>query len=443
MNFLHRLCRAPRTCALALAWCLALGLGFGPSITLADPDRPPQSTLLGTLKRDASGQIIVVPFDTPEPTLSATMSVDAPPPRTLRVGPRQALKRIADAAKLAHDGDTIEIEAGDYPADVAVWNQPRLTLRGVGGHARLIANGASAEGKALWVIRGADITVENIEFTGARVAHRNGAGIRFEQGKLTVRNCRFIDNENGILTASGPLQLTVIDSEFGHNGHGDGYSHHLYAGDIDRLEVTGSYFHHGRVGHLIKSRAKHSRILYNRLSDEAGGRASYEIDLPNGGQALVAGNIIEQSADTENPTLVSFGVEGYRHPGSMLELHHNTWINNRASGGRALLVAPGEGRVIAMNNVFIGPYTDIPPSPHPQVEHINSVVAEAKDVVALKRLDLRPIKGRGLTRNTPVNPATRGLDFMLTKEYDHPASTRSIAPPLLPGAVQTWFSLSP
>ena len=81
---------------------------------------------------------------------------------TLRVGPGEAITRIAEAARLAKDGD---------------------------------------------------IRIENIEFRGARVSDRNGAGIRFEKGKLLVRNCSFLDNQNGILTANfGDAELTIENS---------------------------------------------------------------------------------------------------------------------------------------------------------------------------------------------------------------------------------------
>ena len=43
--------------------------------------------------------------------------------------------------------------------------------------------------------------IENIEFRGVRVADRNGAGIRFETGRLHVLRCAFFDNENGLLAA--------------------------------------------------------------------------------------------------------------------------------------------------------------------------------------------------------------------------------------------------
>ena len=119
---------------------------------------------------------------------------------TLEVGPGRALTRPSQAAAIAQDGDVVAIDAGTYTGDVATWRANGLTLRGVGGRAHLVANGQSAQGKAIWVIQGNNTTVEAIEFSGAAVRDRNGAGIRQEGAGLTVRDCSFHDNENGILT---------------------------------------------------------------------------------------------------------------------------------------------------------------------------------------------------------------------------------------------------
>lgn len=42
---------------------------------------------------------------------------------TLRVGSQEKIIRIAEAARLAKDGDTVEILPGEYRGDVAVWQQ--------------------------------------------------------------------------------------------------------------------------------------------------------------------------------------------------------------------------------------------------------------------------------------------------------------------------------
>lgn len=278
-----------------------------------------------------------------------------PPPTTLRVGPARLIKTIAAASRLARDGDTIEVDAGEYEGDVAVWTQDGLVLKAVDGRARLVANGQAAENKSIWVVRAERVMVQGFDFSGARVPDGNGAGIRLESGSLEVRDCRFTGNENGILTGNNPrIRLDIDSSEFGFNGAGDGFSHNLYAGAIASLSVIGSYFHHARTGHLLKSRAAVNRLRYNRLTDESDGQASYELDLPNGGLAFVIGNIIQQSPSTENSTLIAYGEEGFRWPRNELYLVNNTLVDRLPSSGAFLRVAQGQVRVVAANNLLVG-----------------------------------------------------------------------------------------
>jgi len=278
---------------------------------------------------------------------------------TLVVGPKAALTRIADAAKVAKDGDVVEILPGEYRGDVAVWLQKRLTIRGVGRTPVLSADLRSAERKAIWVIRDGDFVVENIAFEGARVADRNGAGIRFEQGRLTVRNCRFTNNENGLLAADSPRsELTIEDSEFLQAPRDRGpLMHLLYVGRIARLTLRGSRFHQGFEGHLVKSRARENIIAYNLLYDGAGGQAAYELEFPNGGIAFVVGNVIGQSATTTNPVVIAYGAEGAAWPDNALYLSHNTLTSDR-TGAWFLRVfgdrLPGDTQVVAINNLTVG-----------------------------------------------------------------------------------------
>lgn len=400
-------------------------------MSLAADPLPVESPYLGEIRRDASGQLIVVP---PSPPTAAAPTAAAS--RVIRVGPNHAIRTIAAAALQAQDGDTIEIEAGDYPGDVAVWKQDRLTIRAVGGRARLIANGASAESKAIWVIRGGAITVENIEFSGARVRDKNGAGIRFEKGHLIIRNCRFTDNENGILTGGGSAALDIENSEFGNNGAGDGYSHNLYVGALRKLRVVGSYFHHARSGHLLKSRAAENHILYNRLTDESGGHASYELEFPSGGIAYVIGNIIEQSRTTENSNIVSFGAEGYRHPANELYLINNTLIDRRLESGIFLTVRPGFNVVKAWNNVLLGsrPLN----TGGINGEFINNPNVTADAFILAEAHDYRIRRESALQRTYRAPETANGVALAPEREYVHPASTRLLATaPTLPGARQT------
>ena len=292
--------------------------------------------------------------------LWALLAMALPAPcATLAVGPGQAYAQPCAAIAAASAGDTIEIDAaGVYPGDVCGWRTDGLTLRGVGGRAKIDAAGRNAQGKAIWVITGNDTVVENIEFTGAAVPDKNGAGIRQEGRNLTVRNCYFHHNEDGILSGESPdSQIVVEYTEFAYNGAGDGYSHNFYMGHVGRFILRYCYSHHSQVGHLVKTRATENYILYNRLSDEADGTGSYEIDVPNGGKTFIVGNLIEQGPMTGNSTILSYREEGpyALNPDTSLYVVNNTFVNDRPQGGTFIYVAPAVATpAIIRNNIFYG-----------------------------------------------------------------------------------------
>lgn len=354
----------------------------------------------------------------------------------IQVGPQREIRYISVAAKVAKDGDTIEVDAGDYPSDVAVWTQNRLTLRAVGGRVRLLAEGEAAEGKAIWVIRGGAISVEGFDFEGARVSDRNGAGIRLEKGQLRINDCRFMNNENGILTGGNDeTTLEIVNSEFGYNGAGDGQSHNLYVGAIARLSVTGSYFHHAKVGHLLKSRAAINDIRYNRLTDEIGGRASYELEFPNGGVAYVVGNIIQQSSTTDNPHLISYGAENYRWPKNEIHLVNNTLVDLRPHGGVFFRVKPGEVGIQAVNNLLVGKGSLETAGAG---SYRNNFNVDFDEFVKANREDFRLSSGSRLIGRAVASQMAGAVDLKPRLEYWHPRSTRRPASSTYsPGAMQT------
>ena len=370
------------------------------------------------------------------PPAHAQDARDASNPQVIRVGPTKTIKTIAEAAIVARAGAIIEVDSGDYSADVAVWTQDRLTLRAIGGRVRLIAAGAAAEGKGIWVMRGGQMSVEGFDFVGARVPDRNGAGIRFEKGALRVRNCTFTDNENGILTSSqADAELVIENSEFGGNGYGDGRSHNLYVGAIARLTVTGSYFHHAKVGHLLKSRAAESHIFYNRLTDGPGGRASYELEFTNGGVAYVVGNIIQQGPQTENPHLISFGAEGYTWPKNELYLINNTLVDNRPEGGVFLRVQPGTVTVKAVNNLLVGRGRLESAG---DGEYRNNLTVGRDEFESAAQEDYRLKRGTSLLGKAVASGSANGVSLEPQAEYVHPQSTQALTGKRHnPGALQS------
>jgi len=271
-----------------------------------------------------------------------------------QVGTGQTFTAPSQVASSVADGDTVNILAGTYPSDVTNWTANDLLLRGIGGMAHLESNGLAWGEKGIWVIQGDRTTVDHIEFSECSVPDQNGAGIRLEGHHLTVRNCYFHDNENGILAGTvDPSTIRIEHTEFDHNGFGDGQSHNLYINNVDSLIFRYNYSHHAHVGHELKSRAHVNMIEYNRFSNEATGDASREIDLPNGGTTYLIGNVIQQGLLAENSNLVGFGLEGLSNP-TPHELYaiNNTLVNERSAGSFFSIASATAFK--AYNNILAG-----------------------------------------------------------------------------------------
>lgn len=353
----------------------------------------------------------------------------------ITVGPGGTVERIADAARLARDGDTVLIQPGTYRGDVAVWLQQALEIRGIGPRPVLIADGEVAEGKAIWVLRNGRFRIRNIEFRGARSPVGNASGIRFERGTLDLADCVFEDNQMGLLTGNeADTELRVANSVFGHAPQGGPMLPHLlYAGRIGRFVLEGSRFLEGHRGHLVKSRARVSEVRYNWLADGPGGTASYELEFPEGGDVEVVGNLIAQSAATENPAIVSYGAEHGRWPVNRLRLAHNTLINDGPAQGPFLRAwferLPADARVISHNNLLVGPggFVDDMPGEHRGTARLPAGALGADSAWRGPLLKLEPVAPADDPALTP------------RAEFRFPAGTRPIDTPLrwAPGAFQT------
>ncbi len=373
----------------------------------------------------------------PSPATSASI--------THTVAPGQSL---ADALRRAADGDEIYLLAGEHRAQAGVITQKRLTLRGIGGRPVLSADGAHAEGKATLVVREGDVLIDNIEFRGARVPDGNGAGIRFERGRLHVNRCAFFDNQMGLLTANfSGSELTVSDCEFGQAPERDATGtlpHLLYVGRIARLTLTGSAFSGGNDGHLVKSRARENHVRYNQLVDGILGRASYELEFPNGGIAYVVGNVIGQSETTRNTTLLAFGAEGDEgaaHEGREHALHvvNNTFFSHGMRPAvfvrvhDSKLMRPVEQRLA--NNLFIG--LGVAGGRWSDLARGNFVasptVLRDADVGDYMLHPMSALRGRGVAPGS-----ARRADLQPRAAFTPPVGTRRVAAPdrWSPGAYQ-------
>ncbi len=284
---------------------------------------------------------------------------------TLEVGPGKKFPKPSQAINAAHDGDVILIDAdGTYDGDVATIRAKNLTIRGVGkGRAKIDAKGRDAGGKGIWVQAGGNFTAENIEFVGARCPDQNGAGIRGEGPGLTVRNCRFYDCQNGILGGAG--EVVVANSVFDHCGPvANPATHSCYFGEaITKLTFQANYSTFVKQGHLLKSRAHESWVLYNRLTDEEG-TGSAVADFPNGGLVVLVGNILQKGPHAQNDRVIAYGMEGIKHARNAIYIVNNTMLYQHYHTNSWFVRVehpPADFTAVIRNNICIGkiPLTNV------------------------------------------------------------------------------------
>ncbi|MGI4938994.1 MAG: carbohydrate-binding domain-containing protein [Janthinobacterium lividum] len=246
----------------------------------------------------------------------------------------------------------MQVQAGTYVNDFVTVNT-KITIQGVGGMVSMVATVPPPNGKAI-ITTNTDVTLDHLELSGAAVSDGNGAGVRYQGGNLVMTNCYVHDNQDGILSGTVPGgTVTIRNSEFSHNGTGDGSTHNIYIGDIASLTIDSSYIHDAVVGHEIKSRAENTTITNSRIQDGATGTASYSIDLPNGGNATIQGNVIQQGPASQNPAIIAFGEEGSVYANSALNVTGNTILNDLTSpSASAVWNAAGAPASVTGNSIY-------------------------------------------------------------------------------------------
>jgi hypothetical protein len=284
---------------------------------------------------------------------------------TLTVGAGKTYALPSAAAAAAQAGDTIQIFPGTY-TDCTQWNADRLVIEGIGPD--VVITGPVCGDKGLFITRGSDITVRNLTFKSAHATTHNGAGIRAEGGAtLTVENSRFIDNEDGILGGLNSQDTIIVrNSSFQGNGNCIALcAHGIYIGHITLLRVENSQFTEQHEGHHIKSRAARTEIVGSTIQDNQNGSASYLVDMPNGGSALISGNQFEKGPKSQNRQVaISVGAEGASNPAGEIIVKDNVFTNDTGVA-TAFVKNYSTLSVTLSGNRFSGAVTPIsgPPAP--------------------------------------------------------------------------------
>lgn len=442
-----------------------------------DATPPPTNTPAATETPAATLMPSATPTNPgPPPPTPTSGTPGACPGRVLQVGPGRTYAKPSEAAADVQANDCVHIDAGNYANDVARWpaSASNVTIKGVNGMVKLtITDGVVYGSKGIWVVGGANTTIENVEFScatsrtnndhcsGVLVGDENDAGIRLEAPGLTVRNCIFHDNDNGILggpnTASPVGDVLIENSEFFRNGFGDGYSHNLYLNKHNAsLTFRYNYTHGAITGHNLKTRAARNYILYNRIMDERNGissctdpgtcSASAEIDVPCGGLSYVIGNVIEKGSMADSKDMIKFAAElsspSCPQPSDPIqELYaiNNTLVSNY--GGSANFIRGfGVAPVLwAKNNIFFGSGTPIAWPAGGTIEQAGNV-SENPNLLSPATYDYHLTAGSGAVINRGVEPDTdaRGYALRPTLQYvyDRRAAPRPTSGALDVGAFE-------
>lgn len=276
--------------------------------------------------------------------LGAALAQSSAPYTVTETG--RTFSRLQDAVDAIGNGSgTISIAPGRH-RDCAVQTGGEIAyLASMPGQA--VFDGRTCEGKAALVLRGRGASVSGLVFQNMRVADFNGAGIRLEQGNLTITQSWFKDSEQGILTADDPRGRVVIDkSTFTRLGTCEGpggCAHSIYIGDYGHLRVTRSRFEEGRGGHYVKSRSARVEIAASSFDDSKGKATNYMIDLPEGSTGQITNNWFVQGRDKENySAFIAVAAEDHSHSADGLVV----------TGNDARL-APGVDR----NTVFVADWS--------------------------------------------------------------------------------------
>lgn len=261
---------------------------------------------------------------------------------------------LQDAMAAIGDGDgTILIAPGVY-RQCAIQEAGRIALvaRQPG---TAVIGGVACEGKAALVLRGRSARIQGLTLEDIAVDDGNGAGIRLEQGDLSVSETIFRDSQSGILSHDDRSGTVRIDqSTFSGLGYcGDDCAHSIYLGDYGRLIVTRTRFERGTGGHYIKDRGGRVDISDSSFDDSQGQATNYMIDLPNGSTGMITGNIFVQGARKENYSgMIVVAAEGKKHRSSGLVIAGND--ASLAPGAKAttfLVDFSGDGVALEANKL--------------------------------------------------------------------------------------------
>ncbi len=266
----------------------------------------------------------------------------------VRVCPEGDTRQGCDVSSLqaaidqAAPGSRIEV-VGDGAAytqcGVISADKDGLEIAGVCGRPHFVDT--VCQSKGTFVHAGSNLTLTHLEVSGAWIGAAdggNGAAVRDESlGGLALRYVYFHDNQNGILGGKGTIRIDWSRFEANGSAEDPGYTHNTYfSADVSEVVIQNSLFLRARhEGNNFKSRAQ-ALVFRCSVSASLDGADSREMDLSEGGDALIEKSLIQQGPESVNSGLLGFATESedpnLRHAVQRLVIAETDFINDKGAG---------------------------------------------------------------------------------------------------------------
>jgi VanZ family protein len=258
------------------------------------------------------------------------------------------VENLVKAFAKAKDHDTIRLTRGYYQ-QAAVLKASHVSIIAEPG---AVIFGKTKQSKGALVIKGDDNYIEGLECHSIYVSDNNGVCIRLEGKGITLNNVYFHHAQGGLLGSKKGGDIVIENSRFEHLGD-DAFYHGIYTLAPSRLFINNSYFLNNRNGgHEIKSRSTHTKITHSIIASSQS-RDSRLIDVPNGGSLIIKDNILIEGPFSENHDLLSWGVEGIKHPSERVIIKDNIIISDK-SQAKLITLKKQPSTFIVEGNFVVG-----------------------------------------------------------------------------------------
>lgn len=258
---------------------------------------------------------------------------------------------ISAAVAALKSGDELFIVAGTYNTPLTI-SKNDITITGIG---HVVFQRGVAEGKGFILSKGNNLTINNIECRDIAVRDGNGACVRHEGVTLTLNHVFFHSSQEGVLETSRQAGvIKIVNSRFERLGF-NGQAHGIYTNKASLYIEQSLFIAAKNQGHAIKVRGKklkiNNSIIVSLSSDD-----SRLIDMPNGGDLLIANSLLGQGPNSVNGQVIGFGLEGMLYEYNAINLIDNVLYLERL-GSNYLLALPKKDSSINLtqhNNMVIG-----------------------------------------------------------------------------------------